>query len=456
MLVVTGAANAAAASAPAATGAVTPAATTPTASTNTVTPFGCRASGARVGLLNATLLEPIVANKNTTPCADDSAASGEIKVPATSPLLTAGPIGAFTYSTGTPTESPGAAAVSDIQAVNIPSTSGTISIVGPVEAEADYTCQNDQLVAHAQSTLDVINVGGKNMTLPSPGAPDTISLGAGSFIALNQQITTANSITERVLQVHRAGLADIVVGEATVTQTKTDPCAGTSGGPANVLLCPVGATLDPASNLCVIYYNGTVIVVSKPFHGPSGGTVLALPVARKKYPNSPCVMGAGPNWALVATAVGGRVTGTPKSDRILALGARERIAGLAGNDCVDGTGGNQTIYEGNGNDRVYASAGKNRIGVGNGNDYINGRTGIDRITAGNGKDVVYGGKGPARIDVGLGTSHVYGGPATNRIYASNPRSRISCGSGKHNTAFLRSGAVAYAKAHGCQSIHLLH
>ena len=64
----------------------------------------------------------------------------------------------------------------------------------------------------------------------------TIQLGGGSFIAINEKTTTATSITERVLHVHLAGIADIVVGEASVDYSGSDPCAGSNGPPPNLTL----------------------------------------------------------------------------------------------------------------------------------------------------------------------------------------------------------------------------
>ncbi|HWF55299.1 MAG TPA: calcium-binding protein [Solirubrobacteraceae bacterium] len=445
------------------------------ASAAAVFPFGCRASGARVELGTATLLEPIVANSATTPCHTDSAASNTIAVPTSKPILTVGPIGAFTEAAGTPTVAPAAAAVSDIQAVNIPTASGTITIVGPVEAAAGYACVNGALQSYAQSTLDVIYVNGVKMTLPAPGAADTITLANGVYIALNQQLKTANSVTERVLEVHLGSLADVVVGEATVSQSFASPCAGTTGGGTSggggssggsggtvsgttvsgvPSICPAGSTLDVPAKACVIYYNGKTIFVSEPFKGPTGGVVLPLAVARQRY-KSACLSGPGPDFVLVATKRGGRVTGTPHADRILARGAFERVAGLAGNDCIDGSGGSQKLFDGNGNDRVYAAGGFNRVGLGNGNDYVNGRNGRDWITVGNGKSTIYGGKGNSRIDVGIGHDHVFGGPGTNNIWAAGDGARISCGSGTGNKAWVRAAAKPYAASHGCQRIIVL-
>jgi Ca2+-binding RTX toxin-like protein len=432
-----------------------------TAATNSTTPFGCRASTARVTLGSSTILEPLIANPKTAPCASDNHGLSSVNVTQTGDsFINAGPAEVATDSVYSPSDAvaPGAAAVSDVQGVTIPTTSGDISIVGPVESNVDYACVDGNLTSSAQSTLDVIYVNGQKTTLPSPGAPDTIQLGGGSYIALNEKIQTATSLTERVLEVHLQGLADVVVGEAEVTLTRTDPCAGTNNNtpPPNVNACPQGSTLDAALMVCVIKLpGGKIIVVGPPFTGPSGGTVEAVSVARKRY-KSPCLNGPGPKYALIATKANARVTGTPHSDRILALGRHERIAGLGGNDCIDGRGATQTIWDGNGKDRIYGGTGKTRIGVGNGNSMVNGRNGSDWITAGNGNDSIWGGKHASRIDAGLGHDHIYGGPDANRVFVASGHAFVSCGTGKGNLAFLRRGTMKYASRHGCERIVTLH
>jgi hypothetical protein len=435
------------------------AAATTTSTVPSVTPFSCRASSARVTLLNSITVEPLVANAPDTPCKSDQHGVSSVNVPTTgSPGVNAGPAAVLTDSVFAPVEGAarGAAADSDVQGVVIPVPGNTISIVGPVTSSAYYACSNGNLTSGSGSTLDVLSVGGQAIALPSPGAPLTIQLGGGSYIAINEKTTTATSITERVLHVHLAGIADIVVGEASVDYSGSDPCAGSNGPPPNLNACPPGSTLDPVRLLCVIILpGGQVIVVGPPFTGPSGGTVLAVSVARKKY-KSPCLNGPGPKYALIATKPHGRVTGTLKADRIIAFGAFERIAGLGGNDCIDGRGFHQTIWDGNGRSpRIYGGTGPTRIGVGNGNGHIYGRNGADWITAGNGNDTIYGGTRSSRIDVGVGHSHVFGGPRDNRIFAAGTNALVSCGSGKHNVAYLRFHASKYAAKHGCEKIHLL-
>jgi hypothetical protein len=277
------------------------------------TPFGCRASTIRVTLLNALVTEPTIANPGTTPCVTDTAGAATTSVLTTgAPAVQAGPVGAFTYSVFSTSgaTAPGATAVAAVDGVTIPTSGGSIVIAGPIQATASYSCVNDQLVPSASSTLNLISINGTNMPV-TPGQPTTINLGGGSFIAVNEKVTTANSLTETVLDVHLSGLADITVGEAKVTQSLSSPCAGTSGAPAVLEICPPGSTLNIGAQLCEIVTSTGVIVVSRPFQGPSGGTVYPTSTVAKKYPGFPCTTGPGPKFALVATKRGGRVFGTP-------------------------------------------------------------------------------------------------------------------------------------------------
>ena len=95
------------------------------AATNTTTPFGCRASTARVTLGSSTILEPLIANPKTAPCSTDQHGLSSVNVTQTSnSFLNAGPAAVVTNSVYSPDGSvaPGAAAVSDVQGVTIPTS----------------------------------------------------------------------------------------------------------------------------------------------------------------------------------------------------------------------------------------------------------------------------------------------------------------------------------------------
>jgi hypothetical protein len=425
-------------------------------------PFGCRASAARVELGGSAVLEPVTANAATYPCRTQSAGVATVAIPDNGlPVVRVAPAGAFTYSTADSAfpVAPGAAAVASVKAVNLETSSGELTIGGPVQANASYACEHGQLVSQSQSTLQLIYFNGHPDQLPAPGSPQTIRLGGGAYIGINEKVETPDSLTERVIDVHLSDGNEIVVGEAKVTKTAdAEAACRTSPLPPPVLeICPDGSVLNVVQQSCVINYqppgSTTIIViyVSRPFGGPSGGTVVPVPVA-KRHHRSSCLNGPGPKFALVATKVGGRVYGTRLGDRILALGALERVAGIGGNDCIDGKGRQLQIWDGNGNDRIWSSLGFNRIGAGDGNDYINGRGGRDFITDGNGNDRVIGGRGGAMIDAGIGHDHLFGVGGKNRIWAGGDLALVNCGPGAHNTAFVRPRAVPYARAHGCEFV----
>ncbi len=417
----------------------------------TSSPFGCRASALRVGLLGGTVLEPTIANPKQTPCATQSAGVATTSVPVSgTALVTAGPVGAFTDNADASGTSPGVGAVASVQGVTIPTGSGDIYVAGPIQSSATYTCADGKLTGTASSTLNVIYINGTSHQIPT-GSETTFNLGGGAYIDTNVLTKTATSLTEQSLVVHIPGLLDVVVAEATVSQSNSDPCAGTTGPAPPIEICPPGSTLQVVQQECVIIYRGTIIIVSRPFKGPSGGTVIALPVARHKY-HSPCLYGPGPRYALVAKKRGGRVLGTLYSDRILGLGAYERIAGLGGRDCIDGKAGHDKLFDGNGKDRIYARKATNRIAVGNGNDQLHGGSGADYITAGNGNDRIHGNGGNDRINGGLGRDHIWGGAGRNRIYTPGVNAKVSCGSKPGGTAFLRRKAMPYARAHNCTRI----
>ncbi len=466
------------------------------AATPATNPFGCRASLVRVKLLSIPAVEPIVANKATSPCATQTQGLNQASVPSvTDGLLLAGPAGVFTASSTSQasdagTVAPGAAALATIDGVTLPTTSGAIIIAGPVQASASYACVNGTVRSTAQSTLQVITVAGKKYTVPSD-KPSTISLGGGSYIRVNEQIRTAGSITERVLDVHLKGLADVVLGEAQVTRPGSSPCAGTNDQPPPSLTpCPAGSTLNVAARVCeIIINNRTVIVISRPFDGPTGGTVLALSVARKRY-TSRCLKSPGPKYAIVGTNANNRITGTNRAERILGLGGKDRIAGRGGNDCmdggtandnlfggngnnrqyggsgsdrlfakngnvfIDGGSGNDRLFLGNGNDRVYGRGGNDRISVGSGTDRVWGGAGNDALTTGNGRDMVDGGAGNDHIFVGKGKDHVFGAGGNDRIFAPGLIVYAACGSGR-NVAYTDSLSSSWAKRHGCQKVTVL-
>ncbi len=463
-------------------------------------PFGCRASLAAERLSVLPTVEPYVANRDGTSCATDTSglASGTLLGSvASGTVALAGPAGAYTYSTTSadPTLGPvatGAAALASVRGATIVTPSGSLIVVGPAEAQASYQCVNGSVVSKGSSTLALLKINGTEVALPGPEKPLTIPLGGGAYVAINQQVQTATSLTERVLIVHLASLGDIVVGEAAVTQPPSGACAtSTGGGGGGPNACPPGSTFVPASQVCEIVGPGQTIIVNRPFAGETGGTVVPLAYARKHY-KSGCLYGPGPQYAIIGTNGPDRIEGTRKGDRILSLGGNDRVAGHGGNDCIDGGAGNDRIYGGNGNDRIYGGngtdrisvqngsssvwggAGSDRIFLGNGSDHVWGGSGNDRISVGRGKDLVWGGAGSDTVSTGNGNDsvwggagndtvyagtghdHLYGGSGNDRLYGPGLVMYANCGSGNNNVAYVNIFGMHYAAKHGCQSVRKIH
>jgi hypothetical protein len=414
-------------------------------------PFGCRASVARVGLVGSTLLEPLIANAPGTPCANDNKLLNSVDVPTSgNPILSVGPVAANTVTSS----APGAAALTQVNAVRIPSAAGPIVVVGPVYAEASYGCSNGKVVSTASSTLDLLYIGGNPVTI-TPNENETIQLGGGSYISINESVKTGNSLTERILDVHLAGLADVVVGEAQVTQNVSDPCAGTKGGgggPFNI--CPPGTTYDPGLHACVLTLpGGGVVIINPPFGGETGGTVVPLGEARRLY-HSQCLYGPGPGYVIAGTNHADRINGTRRAERILGLAGNDLINGGGGNDCVDGGFGNDRLTDKDGNARVYGGPGSDRIFVRNGNDHLYGGPGRNRISAGRGNDWIYGGPGISTVYMDNGPKQVFLGARGGTAFAPGARDAIHC-AGSRDVAYVNIYAAGYAQRHGCRAVHPL-
>ncbi len=252
-------------------------------------------------------------------------------------------------------------------------------------------------------------------------------LGALVEIKVDERIQTADELTINALHIKvirgaNPPLIDLVIGQAKVgtngavcDPTKQNEGSGTPIGQ----VCPPGSTLIVDRNVCVITAgtNGSnlgEIVIGRPFQGPSGGTVLAIDVARKRYGNSPCLSFSGaPKFAIVGTNRGDRITGTNIADRIIGLGGNDRLDGGRGNDCIEGRTGGDNISGALGNDKLYGSSGK---------DHLNGGPGTDYMSAGSGNDTINGAFGRDRAIGGAGRDFI-------NVATAGPAASVSCGSG---------------------------
>jgi hypothetical protein len=230
----------------------------------------------------------------------------------------------------------------------------------------------------------------------------------------NEEIRTDTSLTRRALHIKvltasgGTSLVDAVLAESKVG-TNGPVCdeKQQNDGSGNEVppVCPKGSQLDAPRNLCIIPA-GTggsslgEIIVGKPFQGPSGGTVLPLDVARKRFGRSPCLSGSGaPKFAIIGTNKADRITGTNIADRIIGLGGGDKLDGGRGNDCIEGRSGGDNMSGGLGDDRIYGSTGNDHLNGGPGTDYLSAGQGNDTINAAFGRDKTFGGSGRDFINI---------------------------------------------------------
>lgn len=269
-------------------------------------------------------------------------------------------------------------------------------------------------------------------------------------IKVDERIQTANSLTINALHIkvlRNAGatpLIDLIVGQAKVGNNGDvcDPAKQNDGSGGNQSgICPAGSTLIVDRNVCVIPAGsgGSTlgeIIIGRPFQGPSGGTVVPIDVARKRYGNSPCLsFGGAPKFAIVGTSKADRITGTNIADRIIGLGGNDKLDGGRGNDCIEGRTGGDNISGALGNDKLYGSSGKDALNGGPGNDYMSAGAGNDTINAAFGKDTAIGGSGRDFINVATA------GPAAKRV---------DCGPGRGDVARINNNERKKVK--GCERV----
>jgi hypothetical protein len=271
-------------------------------------------------------------------------------------------------------------------------------------------------------------------------------LGAIVEIKVDERIQTATSLTiialhVKVIKGDRTPLVDLVVGEAKVAANGDvcDPAKQNDGGKDDPDVCPKGAILDSTRRLCIIpATSGSTfgeIVTGRPFQGPSGGTVVPLDIARRRFGRSPCLARGGPpKFAIVGTNGNDRITGTNIADRIIGLGGNDRLDGGRGNDCLEGRTGSDNLSGALGNDRVYGAAGKDHLNGGPGTDFLSAGSGNDTINAAFGRDRTFGGSGRDFINIATA-----GPPASADCGPGRDKVRIN----RNETRKIRNCEVRY-------------
>jgi hypothetical protein len=421
----------------------------------------CRASALSASVAAQPAIEPVLAGGGGT-CADAKAGfpalPQSVAIPAS--LLTAGTVSAQTTvdpdTGGTAAQRISAVGQVEDLALKL-GPLGTVALGARVAvARAAAACVAGRPQLDGASELLGVTLNGSSVTadqLAQRLADLLRPIGQVVDVRVNEQVRDASGLTQRALHVKvltlvgGASVLDLVVGDARVGSADA-VCSGSGSGgpgggdgsgsgpggsggsgtlPGGTRACPAGAILDASSGFCVIRggvagamaTGGQDIVVGRPFDGPSGGRVVSIAEARKRFPASRCVRGGGPAFAVIGTKRADHVTGTNKRDRILTLGGKDRADGGRGADCIDGGTARDALAGGSGRDRVYGSSGNDALNGGPDTDLLDGGRGNDSINAAFGKDRVIGGPGrdvinvatagpPARVACGTGTDTVRG------------------------------------------------
>jgi Ca2+-binding RTX toxin-like protein len=434
----------------------------------------CRASPTYASVSGQNRVEPIVANGNINTangvspdhaqCANAETGAGNT---ATQLAIPQDLIGASTAQAKTEIvpetgksitqKITSTAKVENLQ-VQIPAGSPSLLGVKAATSAATGTCVAGSIVPKFDGTSQVADLTVLGAPIGLDGLVGALTqalqpLNALVDVKINEKVIGADgSLSVRALHVKiikgdGTPLVDLVVAESKVGANGPvcDPDnQGDTGGSSNLDgICPKGSVLVPSTNLCVIKGKDSGsslgdVVVGPPFTGPSGGTVVPIDIARKKYGLSPCLArGGAPKFAIVGTNKADRITGTNVADRIIGLGGNDKLDGGRGNDCIEGRTGGDTMSGGLGNDKIYGSSG---------NDHLVGASGGDYLSAGSGNDTVNGGYGPDRVFGGSGVDFI-------NVATAGAASSVSCGSGRDKVRVNRNERK---KLKGCETIYIFN
>ncbi|PTL60356.1 calcium-binding protein [Paraconexibacter algicola] len=420
----------------------------------------CRASAVYASVAGNNRVEPLVANGNPSTannkspdraqCSNEEAGADNLATPLGIPSTVLGAQSASAKTTIDPEL--GRAidqkvdATAKVENLGLPLGTGT-NLLGVTAATSTTTgsCANGQPQLQGTSQVLGLTLGGQAISLDAlPAALQTIlaPLSAVADVKFNEQVREGSSLITRAAHIKifpAAGgspLVDLVVAETKVDaeQFTCDPDKQIPGFDGKI--CPDGSTFDVLRGVCVIPATGQsqLIIVGLPFAGPSGGTVLPLPVAIQRYGRLFCltVKGGGYRaYAVVGTNGRDRITGTNGRDRILGLGGNDSLDGGRGADCIDGGTGADRVTGGVGSDRIYGRDGSDTLTGNLDNDRIIGGTGNDKINGGPGIDYLDGGTGADTIAAGYNADRVIGGPGNDAINIAQqgPAARANCGTG---------------------------
>lgn len=418
--------------------------------------FTCAASAATVQVLDGAPQAPVRAGEDGSPCRRAAAglqdagalASTQSKIQAKTAYASVDPHGDRPVRS-TPSAAAGVEGLS-LVAAGLPLT------VDTARSSLSARCASGRAAFAPTSQVASIRLG--SATLVADGVVQPVTggltnaLGGAVSVRLDEVVDlpgggkAVRAAHVRVTDGSRV-LADVVVAESRIdlSGAACDPVAGdqpttgsnpggnAGGGDSGSSGCPNGSVLDRGRDLCVIPVPGSrtaanpagdltgsgSVVVGAPGTAPSGGTVVGLAQARKRFPKSPCVRGSGPAYVVVGTKRADRLTGTRRANRLLGLGGRDKLDGGGGRDCVDGGRSHDVVTGGQGSDRVYGGGARDLVNGDGGSDRLHGGSGNDVINAATGSDRVWAGAGRDRINVATAGSRA-------RVRGGRGRDKVRC------------------------------
>ncbi|WP_354702367.1 calcium-binding protein [Paraconexibacter sp. AEG42_29] len=445
--------------------------------------WNCRASALYASIAGNNRVEPLVANGNSSTsgnksadraqCASEEAGADSLATPLGIPDSV---VGAQTASAKTTIEpelgqaiDQKVTSVSRVENLKLPLGGTTVLIgVGAANSTATGVCENGQAKLEGTSSMADLTLGGVPISLNGllGGLQQVLQpLGVLVDVKFNEQVRENGSLFVRAAHIKvlrgdgtSAPLADIVIAESKVTgdASTCDPNGQIPGLTGKI--CPTGSNYDSMSGFCIIpaVVGGSgIIVVGRPFQGPSGGTVIGLAEAIKKYGRQPClVTSSGPKYAVVGTNKADRITGTNTADRILGLGGNDSLDGGRANDCMEGNNGNDTFNGGIGDDRLLGGLGNDTMTGGLGKDNMDGGAGNDKVNGGSGADRMVGGTGADILNAGFGADRVTAGSGNDivNVAVQGPTATVDCGSGRDK---IRLNQNEKRKIRSCEISYVL-
>jgi Ca2+-binding RTX toxin-like protein len=403
----------------------------------------CSASTAITTVAGKTPVNPVTATR--TPCANQ-----DVGLPKLADALGLAPgVTAQTAYAVTGAEPLGAAPLAQtaagaagVEGLALAGADGTVVIgVEAARSAASGSCVGGVPVLGGTSKVTGLTINGQSVTADEQLTQLTDALSGSPLSALvtvklNEQLKTATGLVQNAVHIRvlpAAGadpLAEIVIAQSAVSSANAcdagsdgnNPPTGGSGGGGFPPVCPPGSILDVGRAVCIIPASQSggqgEIVVGKPYQGPSGGHVIALNLARKRY-KSPCLHGLGPKYVVIGTKRHDHITGTNHGDRILGLAGSDSLDGGRGRDCIDGGRDSDAVTGGIAPDRLYGMRGR---------DALNGGSGSDRMWGGSGNDSLNAAFGRDRVSAGAGVDLV-------NIATAGPPARANCGRGFDKVRF---------------------